>query len=181
MIKWYQLTKRQEPLVDLKSLLSVICICIGDLSPASPMELENCDAARKHWNFMVYLIFILSLPVEATAYISAVAAFAALILVVLLFLGRRWCHSTVFSRTKLCDDILAINHVAGCLPLDNAQFGKSLRKLLYVTINVLVIRNSNPNPILITVKCRYKLRGWNLTAWLKLTLLKKKKKLGTCT
>lgn len=63
--------------------------------------------------------------VEATAYISAVAAFAVVVLVVLLFLGRRWCHAAVFSR-KCCDDILAVNPRAPApgLPLDNAQFGK---------------------------------------------------------
>lgn len=62
--------------------------------------------------------------VEATAYISAVAAFAVVVLVLLLFLGRRWCYTAVFTR-KCCDDILAVNaHVAApCLPLDNAQFG----------------------------------------------------------
>ncbi|CAH2045703.1 unnamed protein product, partial [Iphiclides podalirius] len=61
--------------------------------------------------------------VEATAYISAVAAFAVVVLVVLLFLGRRWCYSAVFSR-KCCDDILAVSaHVADpALSLDNAQF-----------------------------------------------------------
>ncbi|CAH1637631.1 unnamed protein product [Spodoptera littoralis] len=61
--------------------------------------------------------------VEATAYISAVAAFAVVVLVLLLFLGRRWCYTAVFTR-KCCDDILAVNaHVAApCLPLDNAQF-----------------------------------------------------------
>ncbi|KAJ8713903.1 hypothetical protein PYW08_007523 [Mythimna loreyi] len=61
--------------------------------------------------------------VEATAYISAVAAFAVVVLVLLLFLGRRWCHAAVFSR-KCCDDILAVNPrvPAPCLPLDNAQF-----------------------------------------------------------
>lgn len=62
--------------------------------------------------------------VEATAYISAVAAFAALLLVVLLFLGRRWCHSAAFGR-KTCDDILPVNpRIEPCLSLDNAQFGK---------------------------------------------------------
>ncbi|XP_028040758.1 synaptotagmin-16 [Bombyx mandarina] len=60
--------------------------------------------------------------VEATAYISAVAAFAAVVLVLLLFLGRRWCHSTVFNR-KCCDDILAVNprNPTPCLPIENAQ------------------------------------------------------------
>lgn len=65
--------------------------------------------------------------VEATAYISAVAAFAALVLVVLLFLGRRWCHSTAFNR-KCRDDILPVNPqvaVEPCSPLENVQFGKS--------------------------------------------------------
>lgn len=65
---------------------------------------------------------------EATAYISAVAAFAGVVLVVLLFLGRRWCHSTAFSR-KCRDDILPVNPrvaVEPCSPLDNVQFGKSL-------------------------------------------------------
>lgn len=65
--------------------------------------------------------------VEATAYISAVAAFAAVVLVVLLFLGRRWCHSTAFSR-KCRDAIPSVNPrvaVEPCSPLDNVQFGKS--------------------------------------------------------
>lgn len=67
---------------------------------------------------------------EATAYISAVAAFAAIVLVVLLFLGRRWCHSTTFNR-KCHDDILPVNPRVGvavepCSSRDNAQFGKSL-------------------------------------------------------
>ncbi|CAK1583459.1 unnamed protein product [Parnassius mnemosyne] len=61
--------------------------------------------------------------VEATAYISAVAAFAVVVLVLLLFLGRRWCYSAVFNR-KCCDDILAVKSHAPdpSLPLDNAQF-----------------------------------------------------------
>ncbi|CAB3248853.1 unnamed protein product [Arctia plantaginis] len=61
--------------------------------------------------------------VEASAYISAVAAFAGVVLVVLLFLGRRWCYSAVFGR-KCCDDILAVNArvQVPCLTLDNAQF-----------------------------------------------------------
>ncbi|KOB76212.1 Uncharacterized protein OBRU01_04617 [Operophtera brumata] len=62
--------------------------------------------------------------VEATAYISAVAAFAAIVLVVLLFLGRRWCHSTAFNR-KCRDDILPVNPRVTAepgSPLDNAQF-----------------------------------------------------------
>ncbi|XP_068619299.1 synaptotagmin-16 [Battus philenor] len=61
--------------------------------------------------------------VEATAYISAVAAFAVVVLLVLLFLGRRWCYSAVFTR-KCCDDILKVNaQVADpCLSVDNAQF-----------------------------------------------------------
>ncbi|XP_075982948.1 synaptotagmin 14 isoform X2 [Anticarsia gemmatalis] len=61
--------------------------------------------------------------VEASAYISAVAAFAAVVLVVLLFLGRRWCYSAVFGR-KCCDDVLAVNPrvPAPCLTLDNAPF-----------------------------------------------------------
>ncbi|CAH2094416.1 unnamed protein product [Euphydryas editha] len=61
--------------------------------------------------------------VEATAYISAVAAFAVIVLVVLLFLGRRWCYSAVFGR-KCCDDILTVNAAVTSpgLPLDNAQF-----------------------------------------------------------
>ncbi|CAH2250848.1 synaptotagmin-16 [Pararge aegeria] len=61
--------------------------------------------------------------VEATAYISAVAAFAVVVLVVLLFLGRRWCYSTVFGR-KCCDDILTVNASVASpgLPHDNAQF-----------------------------------------------------------
>ncbi|XP_013139171.1 PREDICTED: synaptotagmin-16 [Papilio polytes] len=64
-----------------------------------------------------------STNVEATAYISAVAGFAAVVLVVLLFLGRRWCYSSVFTR-KCCDDILAVNaHIADpCSTLDDAQF-----------------------------------------------------------
>lgn len=63
--------------------------------------------------------------VEASAYISAVAAFAGVVLVVLLFLGRRWCYTAVFGR-KCCDDILAVNPrvQVPCLTLDNAQFGK---------------------------------------------------------
>ncbi|KAM3962500.1 synaptotagmin 14 [Aphomia sociella] len=70
--------------------------------------------------------------VEATAYISAVAAFAGVVLVVLLFLGRRWCYSAVFGR-KCCDDILAVNpHVAApCLPLDNAQFDALSKPIHY--------------------------------------------------
>lgn len=69
--------------------------------------------------------------VEATAYISAVAAFAAVVLVLLLFLGRRWCHSTVFNR-KCCDDILAVNprNPTPCLPIENAQIGKTIIFLL---------------------------------------------------
>ncbi|CAH0728270.1 unnamed protein product, partial [Brenthis ino] len=61
--------------------------------------------------------------VEATAYISAVAAFALILLVVLLFLGRRWCYSAVFGR-KCCDNILTVNAALTSpgLPLDNAQF-----------------------------------------------------------
>ncbi|XP_013170675.1 PREDICTED: synaptotagmin-16 [Papilio xuthus] len=64
-----------------------------------------------------------STNVEATAYISAVAGFAAVVLVVLLFLGRRWCYAAVFTR-KCCDDILAVNaHIADpCSTLDDAQF-----------------------------------------------------------
>lgn len=68
--------------------------------------------------------------VEATAYISAVAAFAVVVLVVLLFLGRRWCYSAV-SR-KCCDDILSVNPsvAAPCISLDNAQFGKHITFVL---------------------------------------------------
>lgn len=64
--------------------------------------------------------------VEATAYISAVAAFAVVVLVVLLFLGRRWCYTAVFGR-KCCDDILEVSaHIPDPgQPLDNAQFGES--------------------------------------------------------
>ncbi|XP_063627812.1 synaptotagmin-16 [Cydia splendana] len=60
--------------------------------------------------------------VEATAYISAVAAFAAVVLVVLLFLGRRWCHGAVFAR-KGCHGVLTVNAGpdAPCLTLDNAH------------------------------------------------------------
>lgn len=63
---------------------------------------------------------------EATAYISAVAAFALVLLVVLLFLGRRWCYTAVFGR-KCCDDILTVNAAVTTPghPGDNAQFGKS--------------------------------------------------------
>ncbi|KAL0869272.1 hypothetical protein ABMA27_007537 [Loxostege sticticalis] len=70
--------------------------------------------------------------VEATAYISAVAAFAAVVLVVLLFLGRRWCSSAVFGR-KCCDDILAVNPrvVAPAIPLDNAQFDALSKPIHY--------------------------------------------------
>jgi hypothetical protein len=62
--------------------------------------------------------------VEATAYISAVAAFATVLLVVLLFLGRRWCYTT--ASRKCCDDILAVNPRAAApdIPLDDAQFGQ---------------------------------------------------------
>ncbi|XP_028164986.1 synaptotagmin-14 [Ostrinia furnacalis] len=70
--------------------------------------------------------------VEATAYISAVAAFAAVVLVVLLFLGRRWCSSAVFGR-KCCDDILAVSPrvVAPAIPLDNAQFDALSKPIHY--------------------------------------------------
>ncbi|XP_049877518.1 synaptotagmin-16 isoform X2 [Pectinophora gossypiella] len=71
---------------------------------------------------MLANIGVISPANEATAYISAVAAFAVVVLVVLLFLGRRWCYSAVFGR-KCCDDILAVPRApAPCLPLDNAQF-----------------------------------------------------------
>ncbi|CAG9565277.1 unnamed protein product [Danaus chrysippus] len=61
--------------------------------------------------------------VEATAYISAVAAFAVVVLVVLLFLGRRWCYTAVFGR-KCCDDILTVNAAIASpgLPIENAPF-----------------------------------------------------------
>lgn len=77
--------------------------------------------------------------VEATAYISAVAAFAVLVLVVLLFLGRRWCYSAVFGR-KCCNDILDANPrvPAPCLPLDNAQFGQYLPCVLHYFIAIFV-------------------------------------------
>lgn len=74
-----------------------------------------------YW-FIILKWFVL---VEATAYISAVAAFAAVVLVVLLFLGRRWCHAAAFSR-KCCDDILPVSPRDSCLPLDNAPFGMYL-------------------------------------------------------
>ncbi|XP_041969611.1 synaptotagmin-16 [Aricia agestis] len=44
--------------------------------------------------------------VEATAYISAVAAFAVVLLVALLLIGRRWCYP---ARRTCCDDVLAVN------------------------------------------------------------------------
>ncbi|KAI8425254.1 hypothetical protein MSG28_007047 [Choristoneura fumiferana] len=52
--------------------------------------------------------------VEATAYISAVAAFAAVVLVVLLFLGRRWCHSAVLSRRGR-EELVVSSSDAPCL------------------------------------------------------------------
>lgn len=60
--------------------------------------------------------------VDATAYLSAVVAFAVVVLVVLLFLNRRWCYSAVFGR-KCCDDILAVNARAPGVGLDHAQIG----------------------------------------------------------
>ncbi|XP_072929507.1 synaptotagmin-16 [Epargyreus clarus] len=69
--------------------------------------------------------------VEATAYISAVAAFAVVVLVVLLFLGRRWCYSAVFGR-KICDDdILTVNAGISGIPLDNAQFDALSKPIHY--------------------------------------------------
>lgn len=52
---------------------------------------------------------------------SAVAAFATVILLVLLFLGRRWCHTVVFGP-KYDDEILTVNTTR--VPLDDAPFGK---------------------------------------------------------
>ncbi|KAG6458884.1 hypothetical protein O3G_MSEX011098 [Manduca sexta] len=71
--------------------------------------------------------------VEATAYISAVAAFAAVVLVVLLFLGRRWCYSAVASRKTCCDEILDVNPPAAapCLPIDNAHFDALSKPIHY--------------------------------------------------
>ncbi|CAG4986402.1 unnamed protein product [Colias eurytheme] len=64
-----------------------------------------------------------STNVEATAYISAVAAFAVVLLVVLLFLGKKWCYSVTVSR-KRCNGILSVDASVDTpgLPLDNAQF-----------------------------------------------------------
>lgn len=57
---------------------------------------------------------------EATAYISAVAAFAAVVLVVLLFLGRRWCHSAVLSRRGR--EELVVSSDAPCLSHAHGMF-----------------------------------------------------------
>lgn len=70
-------------------------------------------------------IFVVFFAVEATAYLGAVAGFAALLLVVLLFLNRRWCYSAVFGR-KCCDDILAVN-VRAPDNVDHAHFGKFVK------------------------------------------------------
>ncbi|XP_034833915.1 synaptotagmin-16 isoform X1 [Maniola hyperantus] len=107
--------------------------------------------------------------VEATAYISAVAAFAVVVLVVLLFLGRRWCYSAVFGR-KCCDDVLAVNAVTSAgLPLDNAPFD-ALSKTNHYPERVFTFEASESDEELRLriqqdkeeVECRYEEKNENL-------------------
>ncbi|GBP35971.1 hypothetical protein EVAR_91522_1 [Eumeta japonica] len=79
---------------------------------------------------------------EATAYISAVAAAAGVVLVLLLFLGRRWCSSALFGRAKCCDEILAVNAPRIAQPLDDAQFGYP-----QVNLHVYIVFSSRLSPV----------------------------------
>ncbi|XP_048486228.1 synaptotagmin-16 [Plutella xylostella] len=72
---------------------------------------------------------IIPANVEATAYISAVAGFAALVLIVLLFLSRRWCYSALLGR-KCCDDVLAVSVRAPPI-LDHAQIDALSKPIHY--------------------------------------------------
>lgn len=71
-------------------------------------------------------LFFFRYAVEATAYITAVAVFAAVLLVLLLFLGKKWCYTVAVNR-KRCNGILNVNSdVVPGLSLNNAQCGKNL-------------------------------------------------------
>ncbi|CAK1552293.1 unnamed protein product [Leptosia nina] len=69
--------------------------------------------------------------VEATAYISAVAAFAVVLLVLLLFLGKKWCYTVAANRKR--NGILNVNVAVDPpgLPLDNAQFDTLSKSIQY--------------------------------------------------
>ncbi|KAJ0173747.1 hypothetical protein K1T71_010896 [Dendrolimus kikuchii] len=114
--------------------------------------------------------------VEATAYISAVAAFATVVLVLLLFLGRKWCSSAVFGR-KCCDDVLPVNPrvAAPCLPDDNAQFD-ALSKPNHYPERIFAFEASDSDEELRLrilqdkeeVECRYEEKNENLSVPTKL-------------
>lgn len=106
---------------------------VGNIGVITPTNGKQCSYVMLCGVVKVFSVTFC--VVEATAYISAVAAFAVVVLVVLLFLGRRWCYSAVFGR-KCCDDILTVNAAVTSpgLPLDNAQFGQNCLILFFVFI-----------------------------------------------
>ncbi|KAL4705740.1 hypothetical protein ACJJTC_018339 [Scirpophaga incertulas] len=119
--------------------------------------------------------------VEATAYISAVAAFATLLLVLLLFLGHRWCYSASLGR-KCCDDILAVNPRVAVtvpdLPLDNAQFD-ALSKPIHYPERIFTFEASDSDEELRLriqqdkeeVECHYEEKNENLAEKLQVELV----------
>lgn len=114
--------------------------------------------------------------VEATAYISAVAAFATVVLVLLLFLGRKWCSSSIFGR-KCCDDIIPVNPRINApdLPVDNVHFDALSKPNLYPE-RIFAFEASDSDEELRLrilqdkedVECRYEEKNENLSVATKL-------------
>ncbi|XP_047507800.1 synaptotagmin-16 [Pieris napi] len=103
--------------------------------------------------------------VEATAYISAVAAFALVLLVVLLFLGKKWCYTVAGNRKR--NGILNVNAGVDPGPLDNAHFD-SLSKTIQYPERIFAFEASDSDEELRLriqdkedVECRYEEKNEN--------------------